>query len=127
MSLLSDFLSLMKQAAIEAVGQTKPMQLLFGKVVGETPIQVQVSQKLILSAQDLILTSAVQDHKIQMTVDHTTGTTSDHSHSYKGQKDFFIHNRPKVGDLLILLQMQGGQKFLVLDKVVKDDDTGING
>ena len=118
-SLLSDLVRLVKQAAIDAVGQTKPVQLLFGKVVGVTPLQVQISQKLILSAQDLILTSAVQEHGVEMTVNHTTGSAEGHSHSYKGKQEFLIHNDLAAGDVLILLQMQGGQKFLVIDKVVK--------
>ena len=39
-----------------------------------------------------------------------------HSHPYVGTKPFLVHNALVVGDEVILMQMQGGQKFIVLDR-----------
>lgn len=42
-----------------------------------------------------------------------------HSHSVSGKKELTIHNALQVGDEVILLKQKGGQKYLVLDRVVK--------
>lgn len=41
-----------------------------------------------------------------------------HNHTYTGKKRFRVHNGLKKGDNVVLIQVQGGQKFIVLDKVV---------
>ena len=51
------------------------------------------------------------------------GTESDevdlkHSHNIKGKKKITIHNALAKGDEVILLRQQGGQKYIVVDKVV---------
>ena len=39
-----------------------------------------------------------------------------HEHGIKGRKQITIHNALKVGDAVILIQQQGGNNFIVLDK-----------
>jgi hypothetical protein len=41
-----------------------------------------------------------------------------HSHKVKGNKTFTVYNGLVVGDEVVLLRMQGGQKYIVLDRVV---------
>ena len=92
---MSDILSLIKKAAVEAVRQTKPMELVFGSVTQEEdiendiPLIIQVEQKKPLT------------------------------------RAFFVENRLldglELGDKLVLLQVQGGQKFYILE--VLDNDT----
>ena len=86
-----------------------------------------VEQKLPLTEDFLILTYAVKDHWRDMTVDHLTENASggsgdsayaSHNHAYKGRKKFLIHNDLVVGEHVLLLSMQGGQKFIVVDRVV---------
>lgn len=40
-----------------------------------------------------------------------------HKHGISGRKSLTIHNALKSGDKVMLIQQQGGQKFIVLDKV----------
>ncbi len=40
-----------------------------------------------------------------------------HKHDISGKKSCTIHNALKVNDKVILIQVQGGQKYIVLDKV----------
>lgn len=42
-----------------------------------------------------------------------------HSHSVSGKKELTVHNALQIGDEVILLKQKGGQKYLVLDRVVK--------
>lgn len=41
----------------------------------------------------------------------------DHSHTYKGRKKFIVHLGLKVGEKVLLLRCDGGQKFIVLDRL----------
>lgn len=124
----TDLLIVMKKAAIEAVNASKPTSIVYGKVINTSPLQINVEQKMTLTAAQLVLTRNVTEHKIQMTVDHVTGNTSggsgedsfsSHSHKYSGKKEFTVHNGLVVGDEVVMIQMQGGQKYIVLDRVVK--------
>jgi HSP90 family molecular chaperone len=131
---LSELLQIIKQAAAEQNQATKPMAVMVGNVVASSPLKIQIEQKLTLSESALILTKAVIDYSVNMTVNHTTQShthahsyiddsstrvteTNTHSHAYSGTKAFTIHNKLNVGDNVILLRVQGGQKFVVLDIV----------
>jgi hypothetical protein len=121
-----DLIHIMKKMAVDAVNASKPTAIRFGKVSSISPLKINVEQKMTLTAAQLVLTRNVTDHKIFMTVDHTTENRSggsgdasfaSHNHDYKGKKEFTVHNGLVVGDEVIMVQMQGGQKFIVLDKL----------
>ena len=117
---------LVKQAAVEAVEATKPVQVLFGKVISVSPLKIQVSAKSIYTEKMLILTRNVTDFEVDMTVSHVTlnraGGSGDpafasHNHDYKGKKKFKVHNALIVGDEVVLGRVQGGKRFVVLDRI----------
>lgn len=133
----NDLVKLMKKAAIEAVDASKPANMVFGKVISISPLKIKVDQKLILTSAQLVLSRSVTDYTIEMTVDHVTEdhththTISDtytgggsassetHKHEYKGRKEFLIHGALKVGEEVILMQVSGGQKYIVIDRIGK--------
>lgn len=43
--------------------------------------------------------------------------TTKHAHEYKGRKKVLIHYGLKQGESVLLIRMQGGQKYLVLDRI----------
>lgn len=122
-----DLLSLLKQAAIEAVEAAKPVKVMFGEVKAISPLQIMVEQKLPLSEEFLILTEAVKDHEHEITVidwqtENASGGGGDsayaaHAHQIVGRKRIILHNALQVGEKVMLLAMQGGQKFIVVDRV----------
>ena len=141
---MSDINKLIKKAAMDAVRESDPMSLMVGTVLSIEPLQVNVEQRLTLGTAQLLLTSSVVDHEVNITMEWSTeeithnhgysgstgtadmhshsysGTTQDniHAHSVTGTKAIKIHNALKIDDLVLLLRMQGGQKYLILDKVV---------
>jgi len=124
--LLPNAVELVKQAAVEAVEATKPVQYLFGKVISVSPLKIQVSAKSIYTEKMLILTRNVTDFEVDMTVSHITenraGGSGDpafasHNHEYKGKKKFKVHNALIVGDEVVLGRVQGGKRFVVLDRI----------
>ena len=139
-----DLLITIKKAATEAVDASQPSDFCFGKVTSTSPLKILVEQKMTLGSAQLLLTRNVTNYKTKVTVDwvsedalgnHThrvVGSDSDgnsidltsestdlkHSHSISGTKQLTIHNGLKLGDEVILLKQKGGQKYLVLDRVV---------
>ena len=126
---------LVKQAAVEAVQASAPMSVCFGTVTSASPLEITVDQKKILTDAQLILTNAVQDFTVEMTMDHVTEVVShghtvadtytgggsaaavEHSHPYKGRKSFQVHLGLKAGEKVTLIRCDGGQKYIVLDRL----------
>ena len=123
MSKMRDTIS---QIAAETIRSSSPCAIMYGKVKSISPLQISIGQRLTLDEQFLILTSNVKDYDVEMIVDHTTENTSGgsgdssfeiHNHAYKGTKTFRVLKGLKIGESVILLRMQGGQKFIVLDRI----------
>lgn len=160
-------LDLIKVAASEAVDASKPVNILYGKVLNTSPLEINVEQKMILHKSQLVLTRNVTDYDTEVTVNwstenkemnanhnhstsgeitvNSTATISPnpdgenvtitnqvndektvdnkdinltHNHAITGRKKITIHNGLKVNDEVLLIRMQGGQKYIILDKVV---------
>lgn len=164
---VNDLLNSIKRAAKDAVEASKPVALMYGKVLNTSPLEINVEQKMILHAAQLVLTRNVSDYTTDVTVawvsndtqlnaNHTHNLNGDisvnstatinpnpdneqvsisneisndmsiaqkninltHAHSITGKKKMIIHNGLKIDDEVLLLRMQGGQKYIVIDKVV---------
>lgn len=132
---MSNLIASIKKAAMEAVEASKPCAVMFGKVTSISPLKINVEQKLTLTEAQLIMTRNVTDFKTHITVDHftedvthnhsytddgsssTTGNNT-HKHQVKGKKEITVHNSLVVGDSVLLLRMQGGQQYVVWDRVI---------
>lgn len=83
---MPDLYQTMQQIARNAVAAEKPVEILYGRVQSLEPFQVKLSQKLTLGKGFLAVRDGVTAQSFQ------------------------------VGDRLILLRFQGGQKYFILDK-----------
>ncbi len=130
-----DFVKVMKKAAVEAVNASKPANMVFGTVISESPLKIKVDQKLILTSKQLVLARNVTKHEIEVEpslnkepyfhlTESTSGGSGDasfssHNHRYEGRKKFLVYNELKSGEEVILMQISGGQKYVVLDRIGK--------
>lgn len=90
MNLLPDaveFVKVIKKTSVEAVEATKPVNVFFGKVVSVSPLEINVEQKLILGRLQLIVAERL------------------------------IKEQLKKNDEVILIRQQGGQKYVVIDRI----------
>lgn len=136
-------LNVIKKAAKEAIEESTPSNVMFGTVTSTSPLNINVEQKLNLTSEFLVLTKNVVDYEVNVTMDwntevrslnanhnHSTSVSGDcsvtvnqrdinlnHSHGINGTKSITIHNALKNGDKVILIRQQGGQKYVVLDKI----------
>ena len=100
---MADFTGLiesMKKAALDAVNASKPMKIVFGCVESAAPLVVGVDQKLRLEARQLVLPRWLTDFELET-----------------GHETLKVYNALREGDDVILLQMQGGQRYIVLDRL----------
>ncbi len=121
--------SIVKKLAKDAIADGKPVEICFGTVESAMPLKIRVSQKTLLEEDDLFLTNAVQDHIVDITVSHQTeeaelleGTATDykkHRHAYQGKKKATLHYGLKAGETVLLLREQGGQNYLVVDRMTE--------
>lgn len=93
-----------KRAALDAVRASMPSGVYYGTVQSTSPLKVVVEQKMTLTEKQLVLSSLVKDFKVDMTLNDT-------------RQNVTIHMGLKSGEKVMLLRVQGGQQFIVLDRV----------
>jgi hypothetical protein len=117
---LPNLVESMQGIAMRAYLASQPTAVVFGVVTSASPLKIKIDQKLTLEDDHLLLTSSVRDYEVEMTVDHVTESAGDvaHTHAYAGKKAFTVHNSLKAGENVMLIRQQGGQKYVVLDRLV---------
>lgn len=123
---MSKVIEAVRKAAVEAVKASNPAAIVFGTVKSITPLKINIEQRLTLEEQHLVLTSLVSNFEVDMVLDHETEYTSggsgegsfeNHNHAITGTKTVQINLGLNVGETVMMVQVQGGQKFIVLDRV----------
>ena len=84
---MHNMINIIKQAAVEAVEASAPVQVLFGTVESASPLTVRVDQRFTLTKRFLLLTDTAQKAGLA------------------------------IGDIVLLLRVQGGQKYVILDRI----------
>ena len=117
---MADMIEIIKRAAMEAMEGQKPAGIAFGTVESENPLEIRVEQKLLLRSEQLILPRSMADFELEIELEASTesGGESGHSHAISGKKTIKILNALKSGESVLLMRMQGGQKYIVLDRMV---------
>jgi len=107
--------NLMKMAGVGAVEATAPVALLFGTVTQVSPLEVTVDQRFTLDEDFLIIPESLTRYEID----------ASHSHRYSGgttesalAEKLLIRRGLEKGDSVLLLRVQGGDQYLILDRVV---------
>lgn len=89
MSNTQKFIGALKQINKGVKDNSQDVTFYYGQVIEIHPLQIQVDQRFILDEDFLVLTSTVA-----------------------------VNNSLHIGDKVVLLRAQGGQQYIVLDKVV---------
>lgn len=93
-----------KRAAVEAVEAGKPVNIVFGTVIAISPLKIQADQKSIYTSKMLVLSRSVTDYDTDITINGI-------------KQQCRVHNALEIGDKVILLRMQGGKRYIVLDRL----------
>lgn len=93
--------SLIKQASMGAYNASNPVAVMFGTVTKTSPLEVNVEQRFTLTRDFLVLTERLTEYR----------TTVDGN-------EIIIRRGLQAGDKVLLLRIQGGQQYVVWDRVV---------
>lgn len=105
-------------------------QIVLSRNVTDYKVKIDINDKTENGASEIDLshthgysgtTGSSNSHSHSYSGTTETGGKIDitHSHKFKGIKEIIIKNALAIGDEVIMIRMQGGQKYIVIDKVVK--------
>lgn len=100
---------MIKTMAKDTAQSQNPVNVVPGTVKSVDPIEIEVHQKLKLTKDFILLTERVTRHEINL--EHNHGGTN-------ALTRIVIREGLKIGDGVVMLRVQGGQQYVVLDKVV---------
>lgn len=101
-----DIVKMINQAARNTFISMKPVEISYGTVTSISPLYIAVDQKSTLTEEQLVLTRNVSNYAIELTEESI------------GTKTYQVNNALKEGEKVVLLRVQGGQDYLVYDRVV---------
>lgn len=104
----SEFLKVIKQAAVEAVEAGNPAAICYGQVTSASPLKILVDQKMTLGSAQLVVPQHLTDYEMDMKL--KSGGT---------KQTYVFYGSLKTGDKVLLVREQGGQKYIVMDRMVK--------
>lgn len=109
-----------RKMAIATVDNSNPVNIQLGAVKSVTPLIITIDQRLELDEDFLILTERVQRYEVDLRHNHTYTDSDDGTMSTQDAliPKLVIREGLKVGDAVVLARRQGGQEYVVLDKVV---------
>ncbi len=131
----SMFLKVIQEVSAKVYNNSEPSDIEFGTVESVEHLVIRISEMIALNENQLILTNLVKDFEVDIEVSHRTvnddilntlhdhpgvpqnSFDSHHYHDYKGRKKIKIYMGLKVGEGVILLKKQGGQRRLVIDRI----------
>ena len=93
--------SLIKQASMGAYNASNPVVVMFGTITKTSPLEVNVEQRFTLTRDSLVLTERLTEYRITV-----------------AGNEIIIRRGLQVGDRVLLLRVQGGQQYVVWDRVV---------
>lgn len=103
---MEDILIEIQKLVLGVLNAQKLTTIAYGTVISVSPLQVQVDQKLTLKEEQLMLTRAVMDYEVEMSVNGGV------------RQIYKIHNGLMQGDKVTLIRNHGGRQYLIIDKEV---------
>lgn len=100
-------MEIIKRAALDAVDESNPMTLMYGTVTRTSPLEVNIEQRFTIPREMILLTSNVINKQTDIRI------------ANEQREHATIYNALNTGDKVLVLRVQGGQKYVILDRLVK--------
>lgn len=101
----NDLVRVVQQVSAGANEAGYPADVMSGTVVNAKPLKIKVEQRFDIESGQLIVPEHLTDRTAQMEIDGFMRSVK-------------TYGSLKTGEKVVLLRKQGGQKFLVLDRMV---------
>lgn len=105
-------LELIKQASVNAINASNPLDIEFGTVTDAENITIKISQKKILPKEFFVVPESLTRYELTLKNGKITDGASE-------LDKLVIREGLKIDDTVILLKIESGARYLILDKVVK--------
>ena len=130
---------LIKQICAGVINSQQLPEVYIGTVVKVAPLEIMLTQQNRLTSKFLILTNAVKDHEVDISISWKTAdekhkhgngnegqdtTEVTHNHAVNGRKKITVHNGLTMDEKVLLLRVQGGQNYVVVDRLSKLETSG---
>jgi len=112
-------LDVIKRASVDAIEAANPVAVLFGVVTKTAPLEINVEQRFTLTEEFLVFTERIRRYQVNIEHTHPSGIGIGPA----PEQRVVVRHGLSVGDKVVLLRVQGGQKYVVLDKIVDSLDT----
>ncbi|WP_442601739.1 DUF2577 domain-containing protein [Paenibacillus sp. KN14-4R] len=109
-------LNIIKTAGAGAVDASNPVAMLFAEVTQTNPLELNVDQRFTLTEEFLIIPESLTRYELDLR--HKHDAPGGPTQNALPQK-IVIREGLKSGDCVLLLRVQGGNSFVIIDKVVK--------
>ena len=127
-----------KRAAVKAVLAMNPVNVLYGTVEKAKPLEIRIHEKLKLTEEFLDVTEHLTRHERIVSIDYnnphtwpetrigdapknTSSSPGYDTYNMKYAKMVFDDGLKK-GDKVVLLRVQGGHRFLVIDRYLRGEE-----
>lgn len=108
-------LDLIKQASINAINASNPLAIEFGTVTDAENITIRINQKKILPKEFFVVPESLTRYEVSL----KSSNAIDQSSIDTELDTLVIREGLKIGDTVVLLKIESGARYLILDKVVK--------
>lgn len=110
---MKEMVDAVKMATDNMIESKKLTGVYQGLVVETAPLKIKIDQKLSISGKQIVLTDAVQDHDVEITIHGITDSDGD---SLSGKTTITFHKDLQIGETVLLVRRQGGQQFMVVGR-----------
>lgn len=101
----NDFVRAIQQVSNGVNEAGYPADVMSGTVIAAAPLKIKVEQRFDIASAQLIIPEHLTDCTVDIELDGV-------------KKEMKIYSGLKTGQQVVLIRQQGGQKFLVVDRVV---------
>lgn len=105
---MGNMIDLIKQASVNAINAGNPLDIEFGTIIDES-LTIRIDQKRILSKEFFIIPESLIRYEVDLTHSHLETSSA--------LGKIVIREGLKKGDIVALLMIEKGNRFLILDKV----------
>lgn len=110
---MKEMVDAVKMATDNMIESKKLTGVYQGLVVETDPLKIKIDQKLTIGGKQIILTNAVQDHDVEITLHGISDSDGD---SLTGKTTITIHKALQINETVLMIRRQGGQQFMVIGR-----------
>lgn len=100
----TEWIDNIRRIVLRAMEAENPCDVILGSVTKAAPLEIQISDKAVLNASQILIPQSMTDHTQEMSIPGV------------GTVNVMVKNALKAEEQVLLMQKRGGQLYVVLDR-----------